>query len=293
MTRACYGELLYWPKQWTLLPQARERAFKRSEHLGLSSLDVDIASAQQEDQEKPKAHDLPRSFIARPRDTVSGLLRRPANRNQFRLEALTTELYEPLENLLGQKRYLLSETAPTSLDCLVAGCISPILWATLPQEWMKRSLESKHPSLARYIRRISEQCFGSPVSPSAVLQGRCNYDKGEDRRLPWQAPEAPRASVLTGQVLESILDTIPGMSHIRARQYSQTAAAETDETTVKQNRLKNREFYSQAAAIGAGVSAFVGYLFWEGIIKISTAAASGADRKSFGPAGAMLGLNGV
>lgn len=290
-TRASYGEILYWPKAWTLPSKIRAKAIKRSEHLGLSSLDVDFASAQEESQKTRKSDDLPRGLIARPRDTVISLLGTPTRRNQFRLDALTSELFEPLDTLLAEKGFLLSDSTPSSLDCLVIGYLSPILWATLPQEWMKRSLRSDYPPLAKYVQRFSNQCFGSPVSPSAVLQGRHNHGSAEGLHLPWQASEEPSTLLRGGQMFECILDTIPGVDHLRARKSLRNTATKIDENAVRQRRANSQKLYRQAVAVSVGFSAFVGYLVWGGVLQMSTDESGSVGRKSFGPAGAMLGLS--
>lgn len=265
-------------------------AIKRSAYLGLSSLDVDSTNTQTDGPEKPYLHNLPRSLVAKPKDTVTGLLRQSIHQSQFKLDALTSDCFEPLDRLLNRKDFMLSEGTPTSLDCLVIGYLSPILWSTPPREWMKVSLKGSFPRLAEYTMRLSEQSFGLPVSPSAVLMGHYNDPDSSKSRLPWRAPEPPRVSAMINSMFDSVCENTPGIRLLRAAQASHNSVIEVDETALRRERAKRREFYSQAAAVGAGISAFVGYLFWEGIVKLPSRRPLGRDQKSFGLAGAMLGI---
>ncbi|KAL9616369.1 MAG: hypothetical protein Q9160_008763 [Pyrenula sp. 1 TL-2023] len=290
VTRPSYAEILYWPQQWTLPSKIRAKATKRSAYLGLSSLDVDSTDTQSEAPEKPNPHSLPRSLVAKHKDTVTSLLRQSIHQSQFKLDALTSDYFEPLERLLNSKAFLLSERQPTSLDCLVIGYLSPVLWSKLPRAWMKSSLEQSFPTLAQYVLRLGTDAFGPSDSPSAILAGQHDNHNSSESRLPWQAPEPPRVSALIHSVLDSVCENTPGIHLLRGKQSSHNSVIEMDETAQRRERARRREFYSQAAAVGAGISAFVGYLFWEGIVKLPPRRVLGRDQKSFGPAGAMLGI---
>jgi hypothetical protein len=53
---------------------------------------------------------------------------------------------------------------------------------------------------------------------------------------------------------------------------------------------RNRELYGQIFAVGAGISTFVGYLFWVGILQLPKRRSHDNGKRDFGAAGAMLGL---
>ena len=197
-------------------PKIRAVAAKRSEHLGLSSLDVDIAAeAQKRDEtsQNQQQQQLPKSLLRQQKDTLTGLLRQGTRQNAFRLDALTADLYEPLEGLLDNKRYFLSKEEPSSLDCLALGYLSLAISPELPQEWLKRPLMSKYPNLARYIVTSIDRCFGPPISPTSVLDAELIAKS--NLRLPWRAPAQPRISTLTSAALSGILDHIPGFASFR------------------------------------------------------------------------------
>jgi hypothetical protein len=53
---------------------------------------------------------------------------------------------------------------------------------------------------------------------------------------------------------------------------------------------RNKDLYSQIFAVGAGISTFVGYLFWVGILQLPKRWSNSAGKRNFGAAGAMLEL---
>lgn len=110
-TSPAYGSLLQWPNQWILPPKLHGAAKTRTEHLGLSSLDLQAMEDQRKREHSAAvaSGQIPSNLIQQPRDTVSKLLGRTAQTNQFRLEALTADFFEPLEAMLAR-----SKTCPNS-----------------------------------------------------------------------------------------------------------------------------------------------------------------------------------
>ncbi|EEP77510.1 conserved hypothetical protein [Uncinocarpus reesii 1704] len=77
VTSPAYGTLLQWPNQWIIPPQVRSQAKARTEHLGLSSLDLDVVEEERQqgrDATALAAGQIPKSLVTKPRQTVSGLL---------------------------------------------------------------------------------------------------------------------------------------------------------------------------------------------------------------------------
>ncbi|KAL9107924.1 MAG: hypothetical protein Q9227_007246 [Pyrenula ochraceoflavens] len=286
-TRPAFSRILHFPQAWTVPPSLRNAAGKRSEHLGLSSLDVDLAAEEQKQNEDKQNHQaIPKSLLRKQKESLTGFLRHGAHRNTFKLEALTADLYEPFESLLGNKQFFLSETNPNSLDCLVIGYLSLALIPELPQEWMKRPLKSKFPVLAKYINESVQECFGPPISPSQVLNPE-QASTFSESKLPWRSPPLPHFSRLAASAMDALMESIPGFASLRAPSAPSTTSASSSEDPEKSKRelivaeARRRELISQAGAVSAGIGAFVGYLFWEGILKWPR---WGAQRTSFGAA---------
>jgi len=307
VTRSAYAEILQWPNQWIAPPNIRAVARKRSDHLGLSSLDVDSAASQDETSGSENA---PKSLLLRQKETVTSLLGKPTHKNQFKLEALTDELYDPLEGLLiaGSKGegYLLSDKrngVPSSLDCLAVAYLSLMLYPTLPHEWTKGFMQAKYSKLTKYTKTMAEKYYGPlPVRITDALgttDERSNAEKQghHNSTLPWQTPSKPSFSAIGNMIFSSIADSLPVVSQFRTdRQLRQAASdpelgGEDGPRLEAVARARSRETYSQIAAVGTVLGLFASYLFYEGIVEWpSRGDTEEQDRRDFGEAGAMLGL---
>jgi hypothetical protein len=82
-----------------------------------------------------------------------------AAQKRIRLETMMTRWIEPLEELLGQKKFLLSDERLSSLDALVLGYFSLILDVEVPDRWASRILEDKFPKLVLWVRREAPGSF--------------------------------------------------------------------------------------------------------------------------------------
>ncbi|KKY25205.1 putative mitochondrial import receptor subunit [Phaeomoniella chlamydospora] len=296
-TRPAYAEMLQWPSQWITPPNIRAVARKRSDHLGLSSLDVDSAAQET----APASSEVSKNLIIKSRETLTSVLGQSSHKNQFKLEGLTTEFYEPLAGLLDEKRYLLTDDHLCSLDCLATGYLSLIFYPTLPHEWTKAFMQAKFPQIVEYTKQMAGICYALPTSiqdafPVSDPESSAQGAKGE-KKLPWQAPSKPSLSAIAGMIFTSVTDSIPVVSQLRADR--QLRGAAQDPELVKEHgehlqaiaRARTRETYSQIAAVGTVLGLFASYCLYEGIIELPwRAKEEESERRDFGEAGAMLGL---
>lgn len=88
-------------------------------------------------------------------------LRSQTHSDTFRLHQLTSEFFEPLEKLLGDKKYLMTSDSPTSLDYLALGYLSLMLYAPVPQQWLADALKTRYPKLKGYTDRMYKYTFKS------------------------------------------------------------------------------------------------------------------------------------
>lgn len=271
-TSPAFGAILTWPNQWIIPPKLRKAAKARTEHMGLSSLDLEEIE-EQRDRERSAAvaaGQLPRNLIQRPRETVSSLLGKTPQRNQFKMAALTAELFEPLQELLGNKTYFLSDERPSSLDALALGYLSLALVPELPYSWLRDYLRTKTPQLAQYVERMRQQCFG-------IVQVSDAFGAAQGGSLlPWKAPERITAVKIGGTILNALADATPVLKDIRANDRLRQAAQSPD-SDLEQDESKavseyalarKRDVYLSVATVTASVVALVGYLFHIGLISI-------------------------
>lgn len=255
----------------------RSAAKARTEHLGLSSLDL-VAVEEQKERDRSAAvtaGQIPKSLIQRPRDTVSSLLGRTSQQHQFKLDALTTDVFELLETLLADKPYLLAEDRATGLDCLVLGYLSLALFPELPHPWLRDAIRSKAPKLARYTERMRQTCFGPSVTVSdAFKDGKNNI--ADAVSLPWKAPERVSFTAIGSTLLNTLADATPILKDLRVSKRLREAAESPDSGFSREESkavteyalAKKTDLLVSIASVTAGIAALVGYAFHVGLLTV-------------------------
>lgn len=254
-TSPAYGAILTWPNQWITPVKTRNAARRRTDHLGLSSLDLEATEEQRERERlaAAAAGHIPQSLLYRPRETVTTLLGKTAQASQFRLESLTAELFEPLQELLGKKSYMLSDNHPSSLDTLVVGYLSLALVPEVPLPWLREALLTKTPLLTKYVERMRQQYLGVVSVPDA-------FSPTPSGALPWRPPESITISRIGHTLFNTLADATPIWSEIRKRERLRDPAAQPSESAPHNVLLT-------AAAVVAGATAVASYFFYPGLLK--------------------------
>ncbi|KZF24215.1 hypothetical protein L228DRAFT_281314 [Xylona heveae TC161] len=313
VTRSAYSSILPWPTQYITPPRRRAAAKARTAHLGLSSLDLDTAADETNNPSQASGtaagtpgqteQQIPTSLLRKPKETVTRLLRQPHYANRFRLDALTTAFFEPLQTLLGKKKFLLTNESegPTSLDCVALAYLSLALYAELPHAWLADALRNKFGRLAAYTHNLRRLFFGartvspsdalaSPVPssnsqaapPSASRTTSPSYSSSSPTdptspssttALPFVAPSQGGLLSIGSLLLSNIADSLPIVGQFRATNRLRAAAAAEEAADPSEveffNNMMRRarwEVVTQALTVAAGVSAFVVYMLYHGIV---------------------------
>ena len=217
---------------------------------------------------------IPKS-LRKPKETISSILGKGAAKSQFRLDAVTEDFFAPMDELLGEKPFFLGDET-TGLDCLAVGYLALMLKPDVSHDWLRHTLKDKYPKLTEWTNKMIAECFNN-------------------EHLPWREPETPTIAGIAYTVLDNLVDSVPIVGAMRTNGYIKLSSQELgiDDYEARELALaarnRNRDLYSQIVAVTGGIGAFVGYLFWVGMIKIPRRAANGG-RRDFGTAGAMLGL---
>ncbi|KAF2643283.1 hypothetical protein P280DRAFT_496923 [Massarina eburnea CBS 473.64] len=231
-TSTAYTAILPWLSNYIIPPKRRDLARARASHLGLSSLDVAEAAddrrgpgtgtASSEYEAAKQAAGIPTD--SRPKALnmgrgkgLGGLLSSPMYAARFKLDGLSNELLEPLSDLLGKNNYLLEGGKASSLDCLAFGYLALMLYAPVPQAWLKETIQTKFPRIMIYIRRLREDLVGSEdVDPAATWSVTSGRVDGLSRGLPWR----PRAQGFVPHVTKAareMMNSLPLVSAIAPR----------------------------------------------------------------------------
>ena len=132
---------------------------------------------------------------------------------RFRLDALVDAAFKPLQQLLGKKRWMLSDERASSLDCLALGYLSLALIPEVPQSWLAEGLRGRYPELCKYVENGVTEVFGGQVTVDTALLGptgeQSTMTQGERKTaLPWRAPIRNVGSA-GASILNSTLDSLP------------------------------------------------------------------------------------
>ncbi|KAF7159346.1 hypothetical protein CNMCM5623_004660 [Aspergillus felis] len=278
-TSPAYGAILQWPNQWIIPPRLRSAAKSRTEHLGLSSLDLQAMEDQRKREHSAAiaAGQIPKSLVQRPRDTVSSLLGKTPQQNQFRLEALTAEFFEPLEEILGQKTYLVSEGGATSVDCLALGYLALILIPDLPYSFLRTAMQAKGPRLSTYTERLRQRCYGTVNVEIAHAFDEARRSITDAAPLPWQPPQRANLATVCSTLLTTLADATPILKDIRSSERLRQAAQSPDSglSGIESRALseyatgQKKDMLVSIAAVAGGVAALIGYMVHVGFLQIS------------------------
>ncbi|EOD51359.1 putative mitochondrial import receptor subunit protein [Neofusicoccum parvum UCRNP2] len=234
-TAPAFTALLPWHLNYTIPPARREAARARTQHLGLSSLDIDTVddsptedsfsagkkNAGIKDDQGPAPYRQSLLPFARKKG-LRNLLSQPEYAARFKLDALANDCLIPLDTLLGddeEKELLLHSPHPTTLDCLVLGYLSLMLYPDLPSSWLADTIKSRFPRLAQYTARMRDLTIGSEDakasdlmalndlrgSPELIAKGR----KELGLVLPWALASQPSIAGTAGSIVWSIATKLP------------------------------------------------------------------------------------
>ena len=165
VTRSAFTNILPWYTNFMLPPRRRAAARARTEHLGISSIDVD--NVHDDLSGRPSGMDgvgkeepafeveaQKRASLLLPRrNTIKSMLQRPEHSAVFKLHALADKFFGPMTDMLGEKAYLLSDSI-SSVDYLAYGYLSLMLYPKFPQYWLAETMRRKYGTLVEYIERI-------------------------------------------------------------------------------------------------------------------------------------------
>ena len=197
-TRGQFTRFLPWYANYIVPPRRRAAARKRTEHLGVSSIDMDTVhesvfdqpTKQEENKFEHATEQRARQLIGT-RNTVRTMLKKPEFAGAFRLKSLAEAFFEPLSELLGDKEFLLGTESPSSLDCLAWGYLSLMLYPDVPQKWLAEIMRSQNPRLVAYVERLSSaldvKISKEEVNNLFLAEGETQE---KQTKLPWTKSES-------------------------------------------------------------------------------------------------------
>lgn len=231
-TRTAFTAILPWHANYTLPPARQAAARKRTEHLGISSIDVDDVHedlsnrpqslakdvGKEEKEFEPETQKRASMLLGGGRGTVRSLLRSrgEAGGAVFKLHALADNFFEPLQEMLGEKEYLLRTARPEGVDCLAYGFLGLMQFPDLEQDWLAKVLARKYPKLLGYLERLHKELDVATQLEDVMALSKCGTQEEarEQRRvcgmtLPWQPPAPSSLQDVAHTFSASLLSHLP------------------------------------------------------------------------------------
>lgn len=215
-TRPLCSTVFPWPLQFIAPLRLRDRAEARCQHLGFSDLDVDSdKDPRPADPGAEPIWDLPSTLLDRPRAKVSSVLEKA---NRIRQNAWSESFFDPLQELLGEKRYLLSEQQPSSLDCLAMGYLTLALLPELPQPWLAGKMRLSFERLCGYADNLRGLFYNVP--PDDYNEPKMNTDSvaADNPFAEQHQPQVREALpwVVSSVLLNNALESLPFVKQLRS-----------------------------------------------------------------------------
>lgn len=296
ITRPIYNTIQSFPLPYLTPPAVRAVAKQRTEHLGLSSLDIDS-----DDTTHDNSPSIIPESLRRPKITVSSLLAaQPESNAQIRLDAIATAFLEPMNNIRGRKQFFVSDSQFSSLDCLALGYLSLMLIPELPQPWLANTLRNKFPELCSWTESLRKIIFGPDPTTLAdaflTNPGDSEADERQKRlrgrgHLPWKAPDNRSALGIGGVFVSSMVDSIPVVGQLRRNTKMRQHGGITSPDNAQSSSW---QYLGVVGSAIAGLGIVAGYMFHQGLFSLPPPEpekqTSSGGLGAFGEAGEALGF---
>lgn len=289
-TRSEYAKILQWPQKWFIPPQLRKAAKTRTEHLDVFSIDLDSMG-----QEPPKpgnfGEDLIPKSLRGSRQTLSSLLQQTHQTSRFRLEALAVAMFNPLEQLLGKKRYMISDKEPSNLDYLAFAYLALAFIPVVPQPWLTEIMRAKHPMLCAYVENLMQEFFHGPANIDDAFQDYGLRSKNPEplRRysLPW-SPSPQNGIMSAASAL--INHSLGSLSFQDNSKIIKKKVLPLEDTQHQLSSRASSGILPAAVALASGLVAVCSYLAYSGVVNFPFSVKESEPRTltDLGEAGAML-----
>lgn len=222
---------------------------------------------------------------------MTGLVKEKQSGARFKLDALVDAAFTPLQQLLGKKRWMLSDERASTLDCLALGYLSLALVPDMPQPWLAEGLRGRYPDLCKYAKDGAQKVFGGKVTPedallrsTTQLQSATTQGQRETTSLPWRAPEQQNVAFASASILHSILDSVP----LYKRTTTVTTTSRTQPPPSQDATLTSTLLPPLLASAGAAAAIIASYLLYSGLTTMQEPSEKKRRLSDMGEAGAVF-----
>lgn len=232
-TRPAFTAILPWHANYILPPSRRAVARRQTEHLGISSIDVDnvhedmsgregagiTAGVGKQEGEGFEAKTRERaSLLLGRKETLQGLLRRPERAAVFRLHALADNFFEPLVAMLDEsdEGFAGSNGDLRAVECLAYGYLALMLKPQVEQDWLARTMKQKYARLVNFVNSMHGKLGLETRVKDVVNLAHCKTEedvigrrKALGLRLPWCPPANTSAVETATTIVRELAYQVP------------------------------------------------------------------------------------
>lgn len=158
VTRPLYSTFLQFPIQYEIPHTHHVRAIGLTSHL--TSLIRDIAA-----EESRSLQPVSTAFAG---ITATADKSKPQEKEKIttrvRLRNLLADFLDPIGEKLAGQNFFFGSASPTTIDCLLVGYLSLLLYPKLPSPWAKEILQQEFSDIVAYTNGFSSNCFPQSIT---------------------------------------------------------------------------------------------------------------------------------
>jgi len=166
------------------------------------------------------------------RKRLRNLLHSREYADRFKLDSLANSFLQPLNDVLGDKAWLMSDGEPSSVDCLAFGYLALMVYPPQPQPWLSEAIKSRFPKLNSYTQRARQTLLGpEEISAEAIMalaQTSTPFTDRDRHRLPWSPPPQPSFLTTTKTISTHLLHRLPGQPFKQINSHSSALSPTTE-----------------------------------------------------------------
>ncbi|EPS43859.1 hypothetical protein H072_2183 [Dactylellina haptotyla CBS 200.50] len=160
ITRPLYSTFLRFPLQYEIPHSHHARAIAATSHL--SSLIRDIAAEDSNAISQPFSTAFA-GLTASKTDEQKDAEKGEKITTRVKLRNFLADFLDPIREKLNREKYFFGGSSPTSVDCLLLGYMSLLVYPDLPSPWAKEIIHQEFADLVRYVDALKKALLGDGI----------------------------------------------------------------------------------------------------------------------------------
>ncbi|KAK6528810.1 hypothetical protein TWF694_004043 [Orbilia ellipsospora] len=155
VTRPLYSTFIRFPIQYEIPHTHHARAVSATSHL--TSLIRDLAAEEHSSSIEPISAAI--AGITTTSTTSSSSKETEKITTRVKLRNFVADFVDPIREKLNRKNYFFGGTSPTTVDCLLVGYLSLLVYPDLPSPWAKEIIQQEFADVILYVENLKSALF--------------------------------------------------------------------------------------------------------------------------------------